>query len=110
MVCANNRVHYDPVAVLVCLHITLHHYHHYAVLSEGIELLKCLSDTFCLECVSKIKSILSVIFHVIYGAVCIQLTITLMMTVRMRVLIILLSSSNRKYDPFAIDWGLVMNQ
>ena len=29
---------------------------------------------FCLECVSKIKSILSIIFHVIYGAVHIQLT------------------------------------
>ena len=51
-----------------------HHYHHYADLSEGIELLKCLSDIFCLERVTKIRSVLSVIFHAISGAVCIQLT------------------------------------
>ena len=62
MMCANNRVHYDPMGVLVCLHIALPHYHHYADISRGIELLKCLSDTFCIECVSKIKSILSIIF------------------------------------------------
>ena len=48
--------------------------YHYADLSEGIELLKCLSDMFCLECVSQINSVLSSIFHAIYGAVCIQLT------------------------------------
>ena len=36
MMCANNRVHYG---LLVCyLHITLHHYHHYVDISEGIEL------------------------------------------------------------------------
>ena len=37
--------------ILVCLHITLPHYHHYADVSEGIELLKCLSGTFCPVCV-----------------------------------------------------------
>ena len=51
----------------------LPHYHQYADLSEGIELLKYLSDTFCLECVSKIRSILSIIVHAIYGSVCIRL-------------------------------------
>ena len=51
-----------------------HHYHHYADLSEGTELLKCLPDIFCLECVSKIRSVLSMIFHAIYGTVFIQLT------------------------------------
>ena len=40
MTCANNRVHYRLV-VYGYLHITLPHYHHYADLSEGIELLKC---------------------------------------------------------------------
>ena len=74
MMCENNRVHYDPMVVFVCLHITLPHYHHYTDKSEGIELLKCLSSTFCLECVSKIKSILSSIFHAIYRAVRIQIT------------------------------------
>ena len=58
----------------VCLHITLTRYHQYADLSEGIQLLGCLSLTFCLGCVSKINSILSIIFHPIYGALCIQLT------------------------------------
>ena len=54
-----------------CLHTTIPHYHHYVNLSESIELLKCLLGLFCLECVSKIKSI---IFHAIHGAVRIQLT------------------------------------
>ena len=54
--------------------ITLPHYHHYADLSEVTELPYCLSDIFCLECVSKIRSVLSIIFHAIYGAVSIQLT------------------------------------
>ena len=58
----------DPMVIFICLHITLPHYHRYADLSESIELLKCLSGTFCLECVSKIKSILSIIFHAINGA------------------------------------------
>ena len=62
------------MVVFIYLHITWPHYHHHADLSEGIELLKCLSGSFCLECVSRIKSILSIIFHAIYVAVCIQLT------------------------------------
>ena len=74
MMCTNSRVHYDSMAVFVCLHITLPHYHHYVDLSSGIELLKCLLGTFCLVCVSKITSILSDIFHAIYGAMRIQLT------------------------------------
>ena len=74
MMCANIRIYYGPTVVSVCLHITLTRYHHYADLSEGIQLLKCLSLTFCLGCVSKIYSILSIIFHPIYGALCIQLT------------------------------------
>ena len=74
MVCVNNRVHYGPMVVFVCLHITLLHYHHYADISVGIELIKCLSDAFCRVWVCKIESILSIIFQAIYGAVCIRLT------------------------------------
>ena len=59
--------------LFVFFHITLPPYHRYEYLSEDIELQKCLSDICCLECVSKIRSVLSIIFHVIYGAVCIQL-------------------------------------
>ena len=61
------------MVVLVCLHITLPHYHQYADLSESIELPKCLSGIFCLERMSKIKSVIAIIFHATYGAVCIQL-------------------------------------
>ena len=74
MRCASNKVHYDPMVLYVCLHITLPHYHHYADLSESNELLKCLSGSFSLECVSKIKSILSTFFHAIYRAVRLRLT------------------------------------
>ena len=49
-------------------------YHHYADLSESIELLKCFPGTLCLEWVSKIKSVLSVILQAIHGALRIQLT------------------------------------
>ena len=70
MMCASNQIHYDLMVVFVCLPKALPHYD----ISEGIELLKCLSGAFCLECMSKMKSVLSVIFHAIYGAVRIQLT------------------------------------
>ena len=42
-------------------------------LLEGIELLKCLPDIFCRACVSQIRSVLSIIFHALYGVVCFQL-------------------------------------
>ena len=56
------------------LHIAPHHYHRYADLPEVIQLLKCLSDIFCPDLVSKFRSVLAIIFHAIYGAVCIKLT------------------------------------
>ena len=44
-------------------------------LTEGIGLITCLSDIFCrVECVSKIKHIISVIHYTICGAVCFQFT------------------------------------
>ena len=67
MMCANNPVHYGLMVVWGHLHITLPHYHHYADISEGMELLKCLSDIFFLVCVSKIRSVPSTIFRAIYG-------------------------------------------
>ena len=70
---ANNRIHYGPTVVFVCLHFTLPHYHHYA---DDLNVLNFLNtrQVPSVECVSKIKSILAIIFHAIYGAVCIQLT------------------------------------
>ena len=71
--CANIQVHCGPMVLFTCSHTTLLHYHHYEDVSEDTEPLKCLSGTFCLACVSKIKSILSIIFYLIYWAVSIQL-------------------------------------
>ena len=48
---ANNQVPYGLMVILVCLHLTLPHYHHYADVSEGIEILKYLPGTFCQVCV-----------------------------------------------------------
>ena len=53
------------------LYIALPRYHHYADISESIELLKYL---YILSSVSIIRSIPSVIFHAIYGALYNQLT------------------------------------
>ena len=36
--------------VFACLYITPSHYHHFANLSENVELIKCLSDIFCRVC------------------------------------------------------------
>ena len=74
MMNANSRIRFGLQIVFVCLYITPSHYHHFANLSEDIELMKCLSDIFFVECVSKIEHIISVIHYTIYGAVCFQFT------------------------------------
>ena len=73
MMSANIQIRFGLQIVLVCLYSTPSHYHHCANLSEDIELIKCLSDIF-VECVSKIKHILSIIHYIICGAVCFQFT------------------------------------
>ena len=94
MMCTNNRVHCGLMVVYGHLHITLLHYHHYTDLPEGIELLKCSSDFFCLECVSDIRSILLSIFMQYMGLCVFSLPISLMMIVRIPVfdLIIIIKS------------------
>ena len=67
MMSANNRIRFVLKIVFVCLSITPSHYHHCANLSEGIELDAC--QIYFVECVSKIRHILSVIHHTIRGAV-----------------------------------------
>ena len=69
--CVYNRVYYSSMVVFVCLHITLPKHYHYAEVPESIELKEC---AHFVACVFKIKPILPIIFHAIYGAVCIQLT------------------------------------
>ena len=74
VISANIRIRFGLQIVLVCLYSTPSHYHHCANLSEGIELIKCLSDIF-VGCVSKIKHIPSLIHYTICGSVCFQFTI-----------------------------------
>ena len=66
----NNGIHYDPMVIFVCWHFTPHYYHHYANVPEDAE---HACQVHSVERVSKINSILSIIFHAIYGAVRIQL-------------------------------------
>ena len=56
---------------------------------------------YAAECVSKIETILAIIFHSIYGAVCLQLTQFACHDCE-NVYFILLSSSNRKYESLTI--------
>ena len=72
MMSANIRIRFSLQIVVVCLYITSSHYHHCANLSEGIELIKCLSELFCRVC--KIKHIIFVIHYTICGTVCFQFT------------------------------------
>ena len=58
----------------VCLHITLPHYHHCENVIWRYWPSKMLVSFGLSECVSKIESVLPVIFYAIYGAGCIQLT------------------------------------
>ena len=48
--CVNNRMHYGPMIVFVCLYFTLPHYHQYADVYEGTELRKYLSGTLTSVC------------------------------------------------------------
>ena len=75
MLCANNRVYYGLMVVLICLHII-----HYLIIISMQTYLKVLKfwnacQVHSVKCVSKIESILSVIFHAIYRSICIQLTL-----------------------------------
>ena len=63
MMSANTRIRFGLQIVFVCLYSTSSHYHHCANLSEGFELIKCLSDIFCRVWLS-IFSPLSIIQYV----------------------------------------------
>ena len=60
---------YGSMVTLICFDITPPHYHHHIDTSESIEL-----QLHSVECLLKIKLILSTIFHAIYGILFIQLT------------------------------------
>ena len=58
-------------------------------------------QVYATECVSKIKTILSIIFYSLYGTVCLQLS-RFSCDDREIAYFTLLSSSNRKYESLAI--------
>ena len=101
MMCANDGVHYGPMVVFVCLHITQPQYHHYADVSERIELLKCLSYTFCRGCAYDQVSSLSYLSCNIWGYLYSAYAF-LLWWLSEYAYFILSSSTNRKYDPSAI--------
>ena len=96
MISANIRLRFGLRIVVDCLCSTSSHYHHCSNLSEGIELIKCLSDIFCRVRVRfSILSPLSIIQYV--GLYVFSLPIYLVMIERIYILG-LWSSSNRKYE------------
>ena len=87
MMSANIRIRFGLKIVFVYLYNTPPHYHHSANLSEDIEIIKCMSDIFC---VSKIRHILSVIHYTTYGAVYFSLPISLVMFERICILCLII--------------------
>ena len=65
--CVNYGVHYGPKVIFACFHITPSHHHHYAELIACIDHKKFLLGNF-VECMSKIKYILSITFYAIYDS------------------------------------------
>ena len=101
MMSANIRIRFGLQIVFVCLYIIPSHYHHYANLSEDIELIKNACQICFVECVSKIRHIFLVIHYTIYGAVCFQFT-HFPSDDWENMHSVLLSSSNRKYELLSI--------
>ena len=73
MLCVNNRAHYGPVAVFI---FCILQYLIIIIMQTYQKELNFWNDCqlHSVECVSKIKSIVSVIYPAIYGDVGIQLT------------------------------------
>ena len=57
MMCTNNQINYGAMVILVCLHITLPHYHRYADASESTDLLKIFAWYILLNVCLRFKSI-----------------------------------------------------
>ena len=84
---ANIQIRFGLQIVLVCLYSTPSHYHHCANLSEGIELIKCLSDIFCRVCRERFSP-LSIINYV--GLYVFSLHISLVMIERIYILCLII--------------------
>ena len=90
MLSANIQIHFGWQIVLVCLYSTPSHYHHCANLSEGIELIKCLSR-YILSSVWVRLSIFSLLSIIQYmGLYVFSLSISLGMTKRIYILCLII--------------------
>ena len=73
MVCGNDSIHYEPMLVSFVGHLR------HIIMIIMRRCLKALNirnacHAYSVECVSKMRSILAIIFYVIYGAVCHRMT------------------------------------
>ena len=100
MVFANDPIHYGLQVVFVCLQITPSYYHHYADLSEGIELIKKLVKYMLLSVCLRLRQFSQLLFIQYMGLCVFSLPNSPVMVVR-----ILSSSSNRKYELLTIVYG-----
>ena len=100
MVCANDRVHHDLRVLFVCLYATISHYHQYAHLPEGTELIKYLSGICCRVCLTLSHFSRSSSYS-IYGDVCFPLT-QFSCDDRQNMYFIVLSPLNRKDESLTI--------
>ena len=100
---ANSRIPFGLQLVFVCLYITPSHYHHYANLSEDIELIKCLSDIFCRVCeYDWAYSLLSDIQYMCFQFTHLPCDDWENIYIYKQMYFVLLSSSNLKYELLSI--------
>ena len=86
---ANIRIRFGLQIVLVCLYSTPSHYHHCANLSEGIELIKCLSNVWVRL---SIFSPLSIIQYVELYVFSLPISVVMMERIYILCLIIIIKS------------------
>ena len=96
MMSSNSRMRLGLQVVFVCMYVTSSHYHHCANLSEDIELMKCLSDTFCGVCEWDKAYSLSYPSYNIWG--CVFAVYPFPLWWLRGYILVLLSSLNRKYE------------
>ena len=102
MMNASGRIRFGLQIVFGYLYSTPSHYHHFANLSEDIELIKCLSDIYFLSVWIRLSTF-SQLFIIQYVGLCVfSLPTSLVMIERIYIYIyiyfVLLLSSNRKYE------------
>ena len=87
--CANDKVHCDPMVVSVCFNNTQLHYYHYADISESIELLECQVHPASSVCLT-LSQLPQLSFMQYIGLCVFSVSISLMMIVRICVLYLII--------------------